>query len=920
VGESVKVTHLPLENGRLEKIPYEVQSFNKLQHLSVFNNRLSTLPDFLNQLVRLQQVNLSNNKFLELPRQLIGIKALTILNLKGNFIQDLNGITELSPKLQKLNLASNKINESQIDLTPFTTISDVDLSDNLFKSIPDSVLQESLISLSLSNNEISKIPDTIGRLSRIRELNLSFNNITEIPESIGLLTNLRKLDLSGNQIVDLPKSISKLTKLTHLNLNGNPIGDVPPEISKQGLNGVLNYYINLGESVPLNEAKMLIVGQGGVGKTFLMNKLIFGQSPETITTEGIDIQKWNMSIKKEDSDSGSVERVRLNAWDFGGQEIYHATHQFFLTKRSVYLFVWEARNDDSLLTFDYWLNIIRVLSNNSPVIIVLNKIDERLKEIDQKSIVEKFPNVIGFHSVSAKVGTNLEELINRIKNTVIKLPHLADKLPKVWSDIRSELERLSDSYITYENYLERCNRHGLSKNDSKVLSQYFHDLGVFLHFVDNPILRPIVFLKPEWATNCVYQILDLKQVISSYGEFDSELLDDLLEEYDSQQISYIIELMKKFELCFKLGDTKYVIPELLRVSEPKISNYSNQGIGLVYQYDFMPAGIISRLIVRLKNNLVSNKYWKYGLFVRFNNTLGKVTSNQFSRSINIQVHGEEEALLLGIIKRDLDHINESLNYPAHSISIKCNCTNCGKSDNPYMFNYDYLEKAKRAGVRTVQCQYHIVDVNLEQLIGPYQIKTTKRTDDFGFNATDLTVDIIEISTRILERKYRFEWEDHVNDMFTDHLRTKGYGVTDQTRSGRSFKQSGELDLMIRNLRGMPVAILEALRLKSLGKGNQQLILHLNKMLVDYDTNGLKRNFLLVYALADDFGDFWRKYQEYVSELHHHHLYNPSVSLISYNVNRDLSQRANLKVLVSQHEIGAGICEVYHVVLNMNSSS
>lgn len=907
---------MPLENGRLETIPFEVRSFRKLQHLSMYNNRLSSLPDYIGELDRLQQINLSNNKFDSLPNQLIDVKSLTILNLKGNSIQSLDGINQLSSNLLKLNLASNKIDESQIDLKPYSKLSDLDLSDNLMKAIPDALLQESLISLNLSNNEIVKIPESIGRLSKIRELNLSFNNITEIPESIGLLTNLRKLDLSGNQIVDLPKGISKLDKLTHLNLNGNPIGDVPPEIANQGLNGVLNYYINLGESVPLNEAKMLIVGQGGVGKTFLMNKLIFGQSPETVTTEGIDIQKWNMSIRKEESDSGNVERVRLNAWDFGGQEIYHSTHQFFLTKRSVYLFVWEARNDDSLLTFDYWLNIIRVLSNNSPVIVVLNKIDERLKEIDQKSIVEKFPNVIGFHSVSAKIGTNLEELTDRIQRTVIKLPHLGDKLPKVWSDIRAELEGLSDNYITYENYLSICNRHGLSKKDSKFLSQYFHDLGVFLHFVDNPILRPIVFLKPEWATNCVYQILDLKQVISNFGEFDSEVLDNLLSEYDSQQISYIIELMKKFELCFQLGEKKYVIPELLRVSEPKVKNFSNNGIGLVYQYDFMPAGIISRLIVRLKDNLVSGKYWKYGLFVRHQNTIGKVTSNQFSRSINIQVFGENEALLLGIIKRDLDHINESLNYPSHSIAIQCNCPNCSRAESPFMFNYEFLEKAKRAGVRTVHCQHHIVEVNLEQLIGPYQIKTANKGEDFGFNSTDLTVDIIEISTRILERKYRVEWEDHVNDLFTDHLRTKGYGVTDQTRSGRSNTQSGELDLMIRNLRGMPVAIVEALRLKSLGKGNQQLILHLNKMLVDYDTNGLSRNFLLVYSLADDFSDFWKKYQEYIADLHHHHLYNPLAKMTSYNINRDLSQRANLKVIVSQHEIGAGICDVYHIVLNM----
>ena len=37
--------------------------------------------------------------------------------------------------------------------------------------------------------------------------------------------------------------------------------------------------------------------------------------------------------------------MRLAVWDFGGQEIYHATHQFFLTDQSLFVLVWSARAD-----------------------------------------------------------------------------------------------------------------------------------------------------------------------------------------------------------------------------------------------------------------------------------------------------------------------------------------------------------------------------------------------------------------------------------------------------------------------------------------------------------------------------------------------------------------------------------------------
>ena len=61
----------------------------------------------------------------------------------------------------------------------------------------------------------------------------------------------------------------------------------------------------------------------------------------------------------------------LNIWDFGGQEIYHATHQFFLTRRSLYVVVLDTRKEDSDL--HYWLEIIALLSDNSPTLIIKNE-------------------------------------------------------------------------------------------------------------------------------------------------------------------------------------------------------------------------------------------------------------------------------------------------------------------------------------------------------------------------------------------------------------------------------------------------------------------------------------------------------------------------------------------------------------------
>jgi internalin A len=46
----------------------------------------------------------------------------------------------------------------------------------------------------------------------------------------------------------------------------------------------------------------------------------------------------------------SQDQAHLNVWDFGGQEIMHATHQFFLTRRSLYLLVLSGRGAQRIRT------------------------------------------------------------------------------------------------------------------------------------------------------------------------------------------------------------------------------------------------------------------------------------------------------------------------------------------------------------------------------------------------------------------------------------------------------------------------------------------------------------------------------------------------------------------------------------------
>ena len=81
-----------------------------------------------------------------------------------------------------------------------------------------------------------------------------------------------------------------------------------------------------------------------MGKTTLLKALKGqeGQLPQEgeSTTHGVEIDIQALHLPHPDEDG--VE-IQLNAWDFGGQEVYRVTHQFFFSRRSLYLVVWEPR-------------------------------------------------------------------------------------------------------------------------------------------------------------------------------------------------------------------------------------------------------------------------------------------------------------------------------------------------------------------------------------------------------------------------------------------------------------------------------------------------------------------------------------------------------------------------------------------------
>ena len=78
-----------------------------------------------------------------------------------------------------------------------------------------------------AKNFIKKIPESIGKLNRLKYLRLSYNNLTELPESIGELTELEILDLRGNKLSKLPVSMQRCSRLKKIDLRNNDLWEFP---------------------------------------------------------------------------------------------------------------------------------------------------------------------------------------------------------------------------------------------------------------------------------------------------------------------------------------------------------------------------------------------------------------------------------------------------------------------------------------------------------------------------------------------------------------------------------------------------------------------------------------------------------------------------------------------------------------------
>jgi len=332
----------------------------------------------------------------EIPVELLGMQWLKALSLSGNQLQKMKNLEGL------------------------IILNELFLDHNQIQKIEGLEALTALKVLSLSGNQIQKI-ECLEAATAVNELWLDSNQIQNI-EGLETLTTLEKLRLTSNQLSELKPIvlIIKQNPKIQISCSGNSLTDIEPAIIAQGNQAILDWFAEKerqGE-IENDHIRLIFLGNSTSGKTSLAKFIGTGKyEVEEKTTHGI--QRFTWELQKEDGNT-----YRVNVWDFGGQEYYHATHRIFLGNNAVYVVVCssETETDKTIETFlylengettkemlqhypyTYWLDSIKYYADHEqqlpPVLLVQAKCDKQgrlLHFADTERIHYKLPDATFYH-------------------------------------------------------------------------------------------------------------------------------------------------------------------------------------------------------------------------------------------------------------------------------------------------------------------------------------------------------------------------------------------------------------------------------------------------------------------------------------------------------------------------------------------
>jgi internalin A len=515
------------------------------------------------------------------------------------------------------------------------------------------------------------------------------------------LHNLTNLDLSRCKNFSLRDLESLFPTLEKLFLDQAECTDFPRELcggyGENGLPAVRAYFADLGQDPdPDAEVKVYVLGNGRVGKTKLTRRLRgldYGDAHEN-TTHGVRLYEHQVTIE------GVPYPVRLNLWDFGGQDIYHASHSLFLRGPAVFLLLWCPEHENEKCFSEnniplrnrrlpYWFDYLREHAGNkaegvrSPVLLIQSHCDnvnhEKQPDCELPSRAE-FPKLQVLH-VSAKTDYNLADVQADIGKAVRYLfQHFPrPKLGPGWVKVRDEIrKKQADGVKTLsrEDFDALCTE-GVS--NTGVLLKFLHESGVV--FYQEKLFSGQIILDQQWALDAIYTVCDRQRTLPHLlgdGKFTRDHLKLLAwGKFSDEEQRLFLNMMVSCGICFRTkrlnpdqhpAEYEYIAPDWLPGFSARATLHSKEQLAgdasATARFHFLHEGIVRSLLAKVGRQFGDNAiYWKYGFWFpsEASELLAQVTwdapeSSSLAGKISLKAWGPNSDKLITAVLETLSRV------------------------------------------------------------------------------------------------------------------------------------------------------------------------------------------------------------------------------------------------------------------------
>lgn len=625
------------------------------QNLSFTYEQASTFLDF--DWSELVSLNMSENHFASL--RLPAMPRLQFLNLSEMDVLGELTFTAAMPALEELDLNECRLTKLTLP-AGFQQLKYLDVSRNKhFREMELKGEFPSLQYLDASNNALKRISFS-APLPSLQHMYLGENKV-ENWDWILPFPQLQTLHINNNLLTKLPAgdvaSFEKFfPEILNLNIEKNNLSDtvkIFSEGKRCDLEKLENYLLDYAQGSELdNECKVLLIGNGNVGKSCLVNRIVNDDfNPEWDSTHAI--------VVMEPYEDERVKPWKLNFWDFGGQDIYHATHRLFMQSNAVYLLLWDAETEGKPFTkrteagkertyrnykLPYWLAYAKQLGKGSPILIVQTKCINPENERDLPHIRKAYPKVKFLHIDSKKPDwddNGVEDLLKEIRRAIKRIKPNTE-IPSNWVAIRQAIRNIQEKEshipeaerkqqtLTKEAFLQLAT----DVKDPMLVLKWLSLTGVvFYDFGHERLFEGKIILDQGWAIQAIYTLFDREDFYydsfqNKQGRFSGKDLLKVWKDKSPADCELFVSFMLSCELCFEVTEKEedrwripfeervFIAPQMLPdTKHPSVKKHWKNAPSLYirYRHDFLHYGIMQSFIIRTQKLAKVDDIWKNGI-------------------------------------------------------------------------------------------------------------------------------------------------------------------------------------------------------------------------------------------------------------------------------------------------------------------